>query len=58
MGGARGVTPEQLGRRVADALIARTARAVAGAEVKRALREKGGEIGERIGELLQRGIDR
>lgn len=58
IGGARGVTPEQLGRRVADALIARTARAVAAAEVKRALREKGGEIGEKIGELLQRGIDR
>lgn len=58
IGGARGVTPEQLGRRVADALIARTARAVAGAEVKRALREKGGEIGEKIGELFQRGIDR
>ena len=58
IGGARGATPEQLGRRVADALIARTARAVAGAEVKRALREKGGEIGEKIGELLQRGIDR
>ncbi len=57
IGGARGVTPEQLGRRVADALIARTARAVAGAEVKRALREKGGEIGEKLGELLQRGID-
>lgn len=58
IGGARGATPEQLGRRVTDALIARTARAVAGAEVKRALREKGGEIGEKIGELLQRGIDR
>jgi hypothetical protein len=58
IGGARGVTPEELGRRVADALIARTARAVAGAEVKRALREKGGEIGEAIGELLQRGLDR
>jgi uncharacterized protein involved in outer membrane biogenesis len=58
LGGARGATPEQLGRRVADALIGRTARAVAGAEVKRALRDKGGEIGEKLGELLQRGIDR
>ena len=58
IGGVRGVTPEQLGRRVADALIARTARAVAGAEVKRTLRDKGGEIGEKIGELLQRGLDR
>jgi len=58
IGGDRGVTAEQLGRRVADALIARTARAVAGAEVKRALREKGGEIGEKLGELLQKGLDR
>jgi hypothetical protein len=31
---------------------------VAGAELKRALRDKGGEIGEKLGELLQRGIDR
>ncbi len=58
IGGARGATAQELGRRVADALLARTARAVAGAEVKRALREKGGEIGEKIGDLLQRGIDR
>jgi len=58
LGGERGATPEQLGRRVADALIGRTARAVAGAELKRALRDKGGEIGEKLGELLQKGIDR
>ena len=58
VGGERGATPEQLGRRVGDALIGRTARAVAGAEVKRALRDKGGAIGERLGELLQRGLDR
>jgi hypothetical protein len=58
LGGERGATPEQLGRRVADALIARTARAVAGAELKRALRDKGGEIGEKLGELLQKGLDR
>lgn len=58
VGGARGATPEQLGRRVADALIARTARAVAGAELERTLREKGGELGGKLGELLRRGIDR
>jgi hypothetical protein len=58
LGGARGATPEQLGRRVADALVARTARAVAGAELKRTLRDKGGELGEKLGELLQKGIDR
>jgi len=58
VGGDRGVTPEQLGRRVADALIARTARAVAGAEIKRKLRDKGGEIGEALGELLRKGLDR
>jgi len=58
VGGERGATPEQIGRRVSDALIARTARAVAGAELKRALRDKGGEIGEKLGELLQKGLDR
>lgn len=58
LGGERGATPEQLGRRVADALIARTARAVAGAELERTLREKGGEIGGKLGELLRKGIDR
>jgi len=58
LGGERGATPEQLGRRVADALIGRTARAVAAAELKRTLRDKGGEIGEKLGELLQKGLDR
>jgi uncharacterized protein involved in outer membrane biogenesis len=58
LGGARGATPEQLGPRILGALVARAARAVAGAEVKRALREKGGEIGEKLGEWLQRGLDR
>lgn len=58
LGGERGATPEQIGRRVADALIARTARAVAASELKRALRDKGGEIGEKLGELLQKGLDR
>lgn len=58
VGGERGVTPEQLGRRVADALIARTARAVAGAELERTLREKGGELGGKLGELLRKGLDR
>lgn len=58
LGGDRGLTAEQLGRRVADALIARTARAVAGAEIKRTLRDKGGQIGEALGELLQKGLDR
>jgi hypothetical protein len=58
LGGERGMPPEQLGRRVGDALIARTARAVAGAELERALREKGGELGGKLGELLRKGIDR
>jgi hypothetical protein len=58
IGGDRGATPEQIGRRVADALIARTARAVAASELKRALRDKGGQIGEKLGELLQKGLDR
>lgn len=58
LGGERGATPEQIGRRVADALIARTARAVAAAELKRTLRDKGGELGEKLGELLRKGLDR
>lgn len=58
VGGERGATPEQIGRRVADALIGRTARAVAAAELKRTLRDKGGELGEKLGELLQKGLDR
>ncbi len=58
LGGARGATPEELGHRILTAVVARAVRAVAGAEVKRTLRDKGGDIGEKLGEWLQRGLDR
>jgi uncharacterized protein involved in outer membrane biogenesis len=58
VGEERGVTPAQLGEEVADALVARTLVAVAGSQAKRALKDLGGELGEKLGELLERGIQR
>jgi hypothetical protein len=57
VGGARGATPGELGRAVADAVVARALRAVAGAEARRALRDLGGENGDKLG-ALQKGLDR
>jgi uncharacterized protein involved in outer membrane biogenesis len=57
VGRARGASSEEIARTVAEAIVARTLRAVAAAETSRALENFGGALGRAIGDAIGRGIE-
>jgi hypothetical protein len=56
LGGARGAPPGAIGQEVADALVSRSLRAAAGGEAKRALGDFGSKLGNKLGDLIEKGL--
>jgi hypothetical protein len=56
LGGASGAPPGAIGQEVADALVSRSLRAAAGAEAKRALGDLGSKLGNKLGDLIEKGL--